>query len=29
VIMQANSYFHGGDIEAWVTGSPLIRVDLR
>jgi deazaflavin-dependent oxidoreductase (nitroreductase family) len=28
VITQANSYFHDGDIEDWVTGSPLIRVDL-
>jgi deazaflavin-dependent oxidoreductase (nitroreductase family) len=25
-IMHGNSYFRGGDIEAWVQGSPLIRV---
>ncbi|NJN19751.1 MAG: nitroreductase family deazaflavin-dependent oxidoreductase [Oscillochloris sp.] len=25
-LMQANSYFAGGDLEAWVAGSPLVRV---
>jgi deazaflavin-dependent oxidoreductase (nitroreductase family) len=25
-IMAANSYVHGGDLDAWVAGSPLIAV---
>jgi deazaflavin-dependent oxidoreductase (nitroreductase family) len=26
-IMKANSYFSGGSLEAWVAGSPLVRVE--
>jgi deazaflavin-dependent oxidoreductase (nitroreductase family) len=26
LIMHANSYFSGGDLESWVAGSPLIAV---